>query len=70
MSVLFKTSRKSEIKTEREGNNKGLLNTENKMRVAGGKWVEGWAKWVMGFKEGSCWDEHSYMKFMDHWVLS
>ena len=26
-----------------------------------GRWVEGWAKWAMGIKEGTCWDEH--------WVL-
>ena len=26
-----------------------------------GCWVEGWAKWVMGIKEGTCWDKH--------WVL-
>ena len=23
--------------------------------------MKGWAKWVMGIKEGACWDEH--------WVL-
>ena len=26
-----------------------------------GWWVGVWARWVMGIKEGSCWDEH--------WVL-
>ena len=26
--------------------------------------VGGWAKWVMGIKEGACWDEHwvSYVR--------
>ena len=38
-----------------------LQNTENKLRVAGGVLVGGRAKWVMGIKEGSCWDAH--------WVL-
>ena len=23
-----------------------------------GSWVRGWAKWVMGIKEDTCWDEH------------
>ena len=45
------------MKTERETNRKRLLNTENKLRVAGGVQVGGWAKWVMGIKEGTCWDE-------------
>ena len=26
-------------------------------RVAGGQ-VGGWAKWVIGIKEGTCYDEH------------
>ena len=43
-------------------NCKRLLNTENKLRVAGREGrVRGWAKWVMDIKEGTCWDEH--------WVL-
>ena len=36
------------------------LNTENKLRVDRGRWVGGWAKWVMGIKEGTC---------VEHWVL-
>ena len=48
-------------KTERERNHKRLLNTENKLRVAGREVGGGWGKWVMGIKEGTCWDEH--------WVL-
>ena len=44
-------------KREREANHKGLLTTENKLRVDGG----GWARWVMGIKEGISCDEY--------WVL-
>ena len=43
----------------KEANHKGLLNTENKLRVDEG--VGEGAKWVMGIEEGTCWDEH--------WVL-
>ena len=50
----------NKIKTERETNHKKLLNTENKLRVAGGEVWGVWAKWVMGIKGGTC-DEH--------WVL-
>ena len=46
---------------EREANLKRLLHTEEKLRVAGGKWVRGRARWVMGIRESTCWDEH--------WVL-
>ena len=42
----------------REANHKRLLNTENKLRVDGGRRR---GKWVMGIEEGTCWD--------DHWVL-
>ena len=49
---------KPNTKTEREANCKGLLNTGNKLRVAGGV-LEGMGS--MGFKEGTCWDEQ--------WVL-
>ena len=34
---------------------------ENKLRVAGGVVGGGWAKWVRGIEEDTCWDEH--------WVL-
>ena len=46
---------------EGETNHKRLFTTENKLRVDGGRWVGGWAKWVMGIKEGTCYDEQ--------WVL-
>ena len=50
---------KYDKKTERETNDKRLLNTENKLRVDGGVLGGGrWAKWVMGIKEGTCWDKH------------
>ena len=54
----IREGKKNNIKTERETNHKRLLNTENKLKVVGGAWVGGWAKWVMGIKEGTCWDEH------------
>ena len=52
---------KNNIKTGRGTKHKRLLNMENKLRVAGGVLGGGWAKWVMGIKEDTCWDEH--------WVL-
>ena len=45
---------------KRKTNHKRLLTIENKLRVDGGRWMGGWARWVMGIKEGTC-DEH--------WVL-
>ena len=51
---------KNKIKTEREANYKRFLNTE-KLRIHGGVLGGGWPTWVMGIKEGTCWDEH--------WVL-
>ena len=42
----------NKIKTEREANHKRLLTIELKLRVAGEK-VGGWAKWVLGIKEGT-----------------
>ena len=47
------------LQREREANHKILLNTEHKLRVDGRVGERG--KWVMGIKEGTCWDEH--------WVL-
>jgi len=44
-----------------EANNKRLLMIENKLRVDGG----GWARWVMGFKEGTCCDEHRVLYVSD-----
>ena len=41
----------------REVNHKRLLNTENKLRVDGGR-GGGERKWVMVSEEGTCWDEH------------
>ena len=42
-------------------NHKRLLNTENKLRVAGGVLGGEWAKWARGIKDGTCWEKH--------WVL-
>ena len=39
---------------------KGFLTIGNMLRVAGGREVRGWVKWVTRMKEGTC-DEH--------WVL-
>ena len=39
-----------------EANRKILLNTENKLRDAGGVLGGGWAKCMMGTKEGTCWN--------------
>ena len=36
--------KQNKIKTEREANHKRLLNTENKLRVAGKEVVERWVK--------------------------
>lgn len=38
-----------------------LLTIENKPKVIEGEVGGEWVKWVMGIKEGTCWDEH--------WVL-
>ena len=51
--------RKNKIKTE-ETIHKRLLNMENQLSEGcwwGVGWG-GWAKWVMGIKEGTSWDEH------------
>ena len=40
------------VKTERETNLQRLLDTENKLRVDGGR------GWGMGIKKGTCRDEH------------
>lgn len=54
----------------REVNHKRLLNTENRLRVAGGVVGGGRARRVMGTEEGTCWHAHwvSYVRH-DHWVL-
>ena len=39
--------------------------TENKLRVAGGEVGKEWARWVMGIKEGICWDEHWMLHVSD-----
>ena len=47
-----------------EANCKRLLNTE-KRGLLEGRWVgRGWARQVMGIKEGACWDERwvSYVR--------
>ena len=51
---------KNNIKRGR-GQNIRDSNTENKLRVAGGLWMEGWAKRAKGIWEDTCWKEH--------WVL-
>ena len=52
--------KKNKIKTDREANHKRLLNTENRLRVIGREVGGGWARGVMGIKEGNCYE---------HWVL-
>ena len=52
---------KNNIKTRRGIKHKTLLNTENRVRVAGGVLVVGRTLWARGIKEETCWDEH--------WVL-
>ena len=49
---------------QREAIHKRLLNTENELRAVGGEVGEGWVKWVLGTKEGTCWNEHwvSYVR--------
>ena len=57
--------RKYKVKKEREANYKRLLNTENKLKVARVEvGEEGWAKWVMGIKVGTC-DEHCILYVRD-----
>ena len=56
MNILERVKKKK----ERGKNHKRLLRIENKLRIAGGEVGRGWARWVMGIKEGTC-DEH--------WVL-
>ena len=53
--------RKNKIKTEREAKHKLFLNTEKRLRVAGGKVGGGLGYMGDGHKEGTCGDEH--------WVL-
>ena len=43
---------------KREANRKRLLTLENKLKVAEGEVGGAWVKWVMGIKEGTCWDEY------------
>ena len=58
------------VKTEREANHKRVLNTGNKLRVAGGVLGGGWAKWGMGIKEGPCGDEPWVLYISDESVNS
>ena len=30
-----------------------------------GRWVRGWTRWVMGIKEGTCWDENWVLHISD-----
>ena len=48
---------RGKIVSERDANHKRLLNTENKLKAAGGS-EGGWVKWVMGMREGTFQDEH------------
>ena len=50
---IYGKGRKNMTKTEREANSKRLLNTENKLRVAGGELCGGCVKWLMGVTEGT-----------------
>ena len=67
MNLRNLTDEKNKIKTEREANHKRPLNTENKLKVDGGG---EWAKWVMGIKRGSCWDEHWVLHVSDESLSS
>ena len=41
------------MKSERDTNHKTLLIIGSKMRVPGGRRIEGWGNWVMGMSEGT-----------------
>ena len=56
-------------KREREANHKRLLTLENKGRVAEGEVGGGWAKWVMGIKEGTG-DERWVLRLSDESLSS
>ena len=56
-----KTVPRKRFLKDRETNHKRLLNTENRLRVAGKVSGGGMGRWMMGIKEDTCWDEH--------WVL-
>ena len=43
---------------ERETNHKRFLTIENKLRIDKLEVSGRWARWVMGTKEGTCWDEY------------
>ena len=62
---------KGKKKRGREANHNSLLNAENKLSVAGGELGGGWAKWVMGIKKDTCWDEHwvLYGNQFDNFIL-
>ena len=57
-------------KKEREGNHERLLTRENKLRISGREGGGGCAKWVMGMKEGTCWDEYWVLYVSDESVNS
>jgi len=58
------TAFKKQKKGRGEANHNRLLTIENKLSVAGGRWAGGWARWVMGIKEGTC-DEHLVLYVSD-----
>ena len=57
--------KKKIVKTERGANHKRFLNTHNKLKVDGGGGAAGQGKWVMGFEEGTCWDEYRVLYVSD-----
>ena len=40
--------------TQAAQNYKNILKIENRLSVAGGRWVGGWVKWAMDIKEVTC----------------
>ena len=46
------------IATKREANHKRLKYREQTEGFWAGSWLGAGAKWAMGTKEGTCWDEH------------
>ena len=55
---------------ERETNHKRLLRIENTLRAAGGEVGGGWARWVTGTKDSTCWDEPWVMYVSDEALTS
>ena len=47
-----------------------LLTIENKLKVNGWKVGGGWVRWMMGIKEGTCWDESWVSYVSDESLIS